>query len=150
MGTEATIKGDGNERISHGLSILSLTVNAAKTVLRSLNDNDNISIVTYSDRATIIVEYLACTAENKIVIECQLDVLRPTYTTNIWSGIDTSFNILKDKSPQSRMKGILLLTDGVPNLEPPRGHEGMIQKYARDTGFKCGISSYGFGYSLNS
>ena len=148
MGTEATIKGDGNERISHGLSILSLTVNAAKTVLRSLNDNDNISIVTYSDRATTIVEYLACTAENKIVIESQLDVLRPTYTTNIWSGIDTSFNILKDKSPQSRMKGILLLTDGVPNLEPPRGHEGMIQKYIRDTGFKCGISSYGFGYSL--
>ena len=150
METEATIKGDGNERISHGLSILSLTVNAAKTVLRSLNDNDNISIVTYSDRATIIVEYLACTVENKIVIESQLDVLRPTYTTNIWSGIDTSFNILKDKSPQSRMKGILLLTDGVPNIEPPRGHEGMIQKYIRDTGFKCGISSYGFGYSLNS
>lgn len=150
MATEATIKGDGNERISHGLSILSLTVNAAKTVLRSLNENDNISIVTYSDRATIIVDYLSCTSENKVVIETQLDALAPTYTTNIWSGIDTSFNILKDKSPQNRMKGVLLLTDGIPNVVPPRGHEGMIQKYIRDTGFKCGISSYGFGYQLDS
>ena len=150
MATEATIKGDGNERISHGLSILSLTVNAAKTVLRSLNENDNISIVTYSNEATIIVDYLSCTSENKVVIETQLDALAPTYTTNIWSGIDTSFNILKDKSPQNRMKGVLLLTDGIPNVVPPRGHEGMIQKYIRDTGFKCGISSYGFGYQLDS
>ena len=150
MGTEATIKGDQNERVSHGLSILSLTVNAAKTVLRSLNENDNISIVTYSDEATTIVDYLDCSSENKAVIEVQLDNLVPTSTTNLWSGIDQSLNILKNKSPQSRMKGILLLTDGIPNIEPPRGHEAMIEKYIRDTGFKCGISCYGFGYQLNS
>ena len=73
MGTEATLKGDSNETISHGFSILSLTVSASKTVLNSLNKDDNISIVTYSDRAHVLVEQIACTIENKKLIEMQLD-----------------------------------------------------------------------------
>ena len=54
MGVEAKLKGEANETVSHGFSILSLTISAAKTVLTSLNDNDNISIVTYTDRAKTI------------------------------------------------------------------------------------------------
>ena len=37
------------ETVSHGFNFI-LTISAAKTVLASLNDNDNISIVTYTDR----------------------------------------------------------------------------------------------------
>ena len=150
MATEATLKGDQNETIRHGFSILSLTVSAAKTVLHSLNDNDNISIVTYSERATVIIEQTACTVENKGLIGAQLDELKPTYSTNMWDGIHTSLDILRKKSPATRMKGILLLTDGVPNVEPPRGHEKTLEKYFKDNNFKCGISCYGFGYHLRS
>ena len=35
MFDEATLKGDKNEKISHGMSVLSLTVTAAKTILNS-------------------------------------------------------------------------------------------------------------------
>ena len=150
MGTEATLKGDSNETISHGFSILSLTVSASKTVLNSLNKDDNISIVTYSDRAHVLVEQIACTIENKKLIEMQLDTLKPTATTNMWDGIHVSLDILRTKSLPHRMKGILLLTDGIPNIEPPRGHEDTLNKYFRDYNFKCGISCYGFGYDLNS
>ena len=44
----ATLKGDQDETISHGFSVLSLTIVAAKTILHSLNENDNLSIVTYT------------------------------------------------------------------------------------------------------
>ena len=61
MSTEATLKGSSNETIRHGISVLSLTVTAAKTILSSLNENDNISIVTYSSSARTLVRNISCT-----------------------------------------------------------------------------------------
>ena len=98
MGTEATLKGDRGETLSYGYSVLSVTVCAAKTVLSCLNGNDNISIVTYTDKAAIIVDYWPVSVENKILIDKMLDELKPEATTNIWSGIKTSLDILKSKS----------------------------------------------------
>ena len=121
MGAEATLKGDKNETISHGFSVLSLTISAAKTILYSLNEKDNLSVVIYSEKAQILFSNLPCSNENKKIIETKLDVLRPTYNTNMWSGIMESLEILRLHSPPNRLKGILLLTDGIPNVEPPRG-----------------------------
>ena len=150
MFDEATLKGSKNETIRHGMSVLSLTVSAAKTILYSLDDGDNISIVTYSSGAKTIVKDLPCTGENKALISGELDTLRPLSNTNMWAGMIESLDILKDNSPQNKNKGIILLTDGVPNVEPPRGHETMLQRYFDENDFKCMISCYGFGYNLNS
>ena len=80
-----------------------------------------------------------------------LDELKPLCTTNIWDGVKTSLDILRTKSPKNRMKGMFLLTDGVPNVEPSRGHEYMLSKYFQDNpSFNCMINSYGFGYHLKS
>jgi len=122
MASKATLKGDNGETIDYGHSVLSVTVCAAKTILNSLEENDNISIVVYNDRAEILVDYWSVTTENKTLIEKMLDDLIPSYTTNIWDGLKTSLNILKAKSPKDKMKGIFLLTDGIPNVEPPQGH----------------------------
>ena len=151
MGSAATLKGDKGETINHGYSVLSVTVCAAKTVLSSLNENDNISIVVYTDKAHILVDYWYVSNENKQLIEAMLDKLVPLSTTNIWSGLKESLDILRTKSPKNRMKGIFLLTDGVPNVEPSRGHEYMLEKYYKDhSGFNCMINCYGFGYELKS
>lgn len=150
MGSEAVLKGDDGKNVSHGISVLSLTVSAAKTILHSLNEHDNLSIVTYTNTAKCIVNHMSCSNENKNVIETQLDELKPLSMTNLWDGIKTSLDILKDNSPQNRMKSIFVLTDGVPNVEPPRGHEYMIQKYFKQYDFHCMINCYGFGYSLKS
>ena len=150
MFDEATLKGDSNEKVSHGFSVLSLTITAAKTILHSLNENDNLSVVTYSSKAVTIVENIACTPENKILIEAELDNLKPISNTNMWAGIHQSLDILRTTSPPNKLKGILLLTDGIPNVEPPRGHVYMLEKYFRDNNFSCMLSCYGFGYNLRS
>ena len=59
MGAEATLKGDKNETISHGFSVLSLTISAAKTILHSLNEKDNLSVVIYSEKAQILFSNLS-------------------------------------------------------------------------------------------
>ncbi len=151
MGTEATLKGDKGETLSYGYSVLSVTICAAKTIMNCLNENDNISIVTYTDKASVIVDYWSVTKENKVLIDKMLDELKPLNTTNIWDGIKSSLDILKSKSPKNRMKGVFLLTDGVPNIEPSRGHEYVLEKYYKDNpDFNCMINSYGFGYQLKS
>ena len=150
MYDEATLKGEQNENISHGFSILSLTVTAAKTILQSLNEHDNISIVTYSSEALTVVNNQPCTPENKVLIEGELDSLKPISNTNMWAGMIQSLDILRTSSIPDKLKGIILLTDGIPNVDPPRGHEYMLRKYFSDHNFKCMISCYGFGYNLNS
>ena len=147
---EATLKGNKNETISHGISVLSLTISAAKTILYSLEDEDNISIVTFSSHAVTVVKNQACTAENKALISSELESLKPVTNTNMWAGMIASLDILKETSPHGKNKGILLLTDGIPNVEPPRGHEAMLEKYFTDHDFRCMISTYGFGYNLDS
>ena len=150
MGTEATLKGDSGETIRNGISVLSLTVAAAKTIIASLNEKDNISVVTYTDKAKTIIENMSCSEENKISMGLQLDQLRPLNTTNLWQGINQSLDLLHSTSPECRQKAIFLLTDGVPNIVPPRGHEYMIEKYQRQNDFHCPINCYGFGYDLDS
>ena len=150
MGSEATLKGDHNETVSHGISVLSLTVSAAKTILHSLNEHDNVSIVTYSEKAHTLCTNVSCSSVNRVAMEAQLDSLKPTFNTNMWDGIQSSLDILRTTSPESRVKGVLLLTDGIPNVEPPRGHEYMLEKYFKDHNFNCMVSCYGFGYSLMS
>jgi len=150
MSQEAKLKGNGNETLSHGISVLSLTISAAKTILYSLNENDNISVVTYSSEARTIVKNMPCSADNQQVIAIELDNLKVISNTNMWSGIVESLDILKESSPISKNKGIILLTDGVPNAIPPRGHESMLKRYFEQHDFKCPISCYGFGYDLDS
>ena len=45
MSTIATLKGDKGETLNYGHSVLSITVCAAKTIINSLNENDNIILL---------------------------------------------------------------------------------------------------------
>jgi len=50
-----------------------------------------------------------------------------------------------------RKKQILLLTDGMPTISPPRGHDLELRDYYDQyAGFSCSISTFGFGYELDS
>ena len=74
------------------------------------------------------------------MISGELEALKPVSNTNMWAGMIQSLDILRETSPKNKNKGILLLTDGVPNVEPPRGHEVMLQRYFDSHDFRCMIS----------
>ncbi len=49
------------------------------------------------------------------------------------------------------MSAILLLTDGLPNVEPPRGTLPMLKRYKETNALPCAsIGTFGFGYNLDS
>lgn len=150
MGAEATLKSSSGENVGDGFSVLSLTIAAAKTIMATMNEHDHLSIVTYTDKARTIVSHEACTPDNKKIIAAELDTLKPLYTTNIWDGLHQSMEILRTTAPKERLQAVFLLTDGIPNIEPPRGHEGMLEKYFQTHDYRCMINCYGFGYQLKS
>mgnify|MGYP001206226170 CR=1 FL=1 len=150
MGADAPIKGGDGVSVSHGISVLSLTIAAAKTILKTLNEKDNISIITYSTEANELFTDTECTEENKATIEVELDNLKQTGITNMWAGIKSSLDCLRLNSPSKKLKVIKLLTDGLPSDSPNRGYENEIDHYFKKHNFKCMINCYGFGYSLKS
>lgn len=150
MGTEAFLRSDTGEKKGDGFSILSLTIYASKAIINTLNDDDNLSIIVYSTESKVIVKNSPCTPENKQIIFTQLDQLKPEYTTNLWAGIHDSLESLRTTSPPEKMKSVFVLTDGIPNIEPPRGHEEMLRRYFQQHKTKIMINTFGFGYTLKS
>ena len=86
--------------------------------------------------------------------EHAVDALVGDGSTNLWDGLYSGLEVLRQGEPtaEGRMQAILLLTDGLPNIVPPRGHLQMLQRY-RDQHKNSEaviINTFGFGYALDS
>lgn len=77
--------------------------------------------------------------------------LRPAGGTNIYAGIIHGLETL-DAIVEGSFSSLLLLTDGVPNHIPPRGHLSSLQRYytSHPSAKNVAINTFGFGYSLDS
>jgi hypothetical protein len=79
-----------------------------------------------------------------------LETLAPDGTTNLWDGLHTGLEVLRRKKAKGN-SAVFLLTDGMPNIVPPRGHVQMLQRYKntnKDINFT--LNTFGFGYDLDS
>lgn len=87
--------------------------------------------------------------------------LRPNGSTNLWDGLKAGMNLLNDNiekpsgtnlGPTNRLSTVFILTDGMPNIHPPRGEISMLKLYmdAHPATQKFSISAFGFGYSLDT
>lgn len=153
MSTEATIKGENGETISHGLTILDITVGAAKTVSHALDDNDRVGVVSFDCNAKVESNLLNMTASNKTKLDSIMDDLSPGGTTNFWDGIYKGLETLRKGTEPGRLKYLLVLTDGLPtkSSEPPKGYIKMLKLYKEQhPDFDFIIDTAGFGYSLDS
>merc|ERR1711881_817871 len=80
--------------------------------------------------------------------------------TNIWDGLKVGLELLDSRSSaivggipgNSRNASVFLLTDGVPNVEPPRGYIPTMQRYKEQHDGKYAgiVNTFGFGYNLKS
>lgn len=155
MGTDASAQGVED----CGLSLLDIVKHAVKTVISTLNENDRLSIVSYSNNATMLFDLMPMNNVGKENAISLLSRLIPGGMTNLWDGLYTGLEILKNRSVSigggssvENNAALLLLTDGEPNIEPPRGHLPTLKRYkdACNGRFPGVISTFGFGYTLNS
>ena len=153
MGNDATTQGVEYS----GLCLLDIVKHAVKTVIATLNDKDRLALVSYSNSAAVVFDLMTMDAVGKENAISMLDRLKTGGMTNLWDGLKNGLDILKNRvlpggSVFGNNASVLLLTDGEPNIEPPRGHIPMLKRYAdANHGRYPGIiSTFGFGYQLDS
>ena len=166
MGMNATTTGVE----STNLTILDIVKHAVKTIIATLNEKDRLSVVSFSDSAHTIFQLTYMSINGKTQAIQALDSLDSDGMTNIWDGINTALNILKNRIENTenmneninenesnnsqiiRNSSVLLLTDGEPNINPPRGILPMLLRYkdTNDSQLPAIVSTFGFGYKLDS
>ena len=136
------------------LSILDVVVHSCRTVCATLTSGDRIGIVAYSDRAQTVLPLTDMDANGQAQAEAALSRLRADGQTNLWDGLQTGLEMLRNgrSTSTNTMSSALLLTDGVPNVDPAGGHLAALEDYRRSAGGKlpCALHTFGFGYELNS
>ncbi|UJR16403.1 hypothetical protein I4U23_003306 [Adineta vaga] len=150
MSSAVEIQGANNKETS-GLSQLDLVKHALKTIVYSLTENDRLSVVTFHSSAAVVFELREMNEDGRAKSIDQLEKLQTLGTTNLWDGLKTGLDVLANGQRASGSNtALFLLTDGVPSDHPPEGYLPALTAYKEKTNFTCSISTFGFGYSLES
>lgn len=152
MGSEAS---SGDEQT--GLTLLCIVKHAVRTVLAMLRPQDYVTIITFNS-VTSVVGSAAVSMSNNAAVEAiknGLATVTPTGMTNMWAGLQHALDIARETNARhpSLHTNIMLLTDGLPNPEPPRGTDNMFQRWCdqfSEEAKHITVSTFGFGYRLNS
>lgn len=150
METEVEIINDTGIKERNGLSRLDITKHALKTILHTLDNNDYISIVTFSTCAQTLASRQKISNVTKQLLEKLIDDMTPCGSTNIWDGLREAIKIIELTNLSAEINSIFLLTDGEPQIIPPRGHEKMLSNAMLKIGPKYTVNTFGFTYSLDS
>ena len=160
MGSDAAVHGDDTSDGVSGLSQLDVVKHATRTVLESLNERDHVAIVAFASDVHTVVPLQPCTAQNRVTAWKAVQALQPTTCTNLYGGLQRALELVEEHVGLKYMANdvpanahILLLTDGMPNVSPPRGELPTLQRYlaARPAlQRQVKIATFGFGYSLKS
>jgi len=155
MNSKATVEQNGSQ-VNVGFTILDITKHAIRTVIESMKNGDRISIITFSDTATIVCNMIPVTIFNKEYIKSLVSNLKAYGCTNVWAGINTGLKqFIKTSYNNSRTSSLLFLTDGIPSshLLPPRGILESLKNSLnkmKDEYIIPSIYTFGFGYSIDT
>ena len=148
MDDAATMHGDSEG--AAGLSLLDIVKHATKTVIETLTDTDKLAVVSYADSAKVVLPFMKMTKENRAKATAAVESLQTRGSTNIWDGLLKAMDLIRNER-YVKNANILLLTDGMPNVHPPRGELPTLLRYKEShPDLSCKISTFGFGYSLDS
>lgn len=139
---------DSEMKESFGYTRMDLVKHTIRTMAAVLGPNDMLGIVTYSTQARVVVRPVQMNAAGKARISAALETIEPDSQTNIYDGIRQAVAIVN--SPELAGKNIvgLLLTDGFPNINPPRGFDYALATLELKN--RWTLHTFGFGYKLDS
>ncbi|PVF96238.1 hypothetical protein CPB86DRAFT_787124 [Serendipita vermifera] len=136
-----------------GLSVMDVTKHAMKTIISSMGEEDRLALVSFSSSSKVVANLTETTEAGKKRLLKAVDGLQPDAATNLWDGLKTGMNLFNEstENTEHRVQAVFILTDGMPNVEPPRGHIPMFKHYLESNPqTRFNVSTFGFGYSLDS
>jgi len=147
MSDSASIKNDAGVAEGHGLSILDVVKHAVKTITHSLQPCDRIAVVAFESNARVAFPLTQATSSNKRKADAAVDALHPSGGTNLWAGLETGMELLREKNERSsRFGAVLILTDGQPDYNP----EANLRVYKDAKKELPTINTFGFGYNVDT
>lgn len=152
MQVEATIKDRSREAEAPPLSVLDIVKHAVKTMIHAMKPGDRLGIVAYSNDAKIVLPLTDMSEENVGVADAATESMNADGQTNLWDGLRTGLEMLSSNKRENASSALMLLTDGVPNVEPTGGHLPALAKYREERGGKLPgtVHTFGFGTDLDS
>lgn len=117
--------------------------NAAIKLMQKMRPQDIFSVVTFSDRADVIIP--ASHPSDKRKLESQIHMLQPSGATEIFQGIQAAFKEIRRNASKGRIDHIILLTDGHTYGDEQQCIE--LAEQAAKQG--VGISAMGIGKEWN-
>jgi len=151
MGTEAKTQNSSGSKEGHGLSILDIVKHAVKTIINVMDPADRLSVVSFTTTAKVEFGLIGMDDNGKKKAEMAVSALQPDDQTNLWDGLEKGLEVLRKGHSKGRLSSVLLLTDGQPNVVPPRGHLPMLKRYKDEhQPLNATINCFGFGYSMDS
>ena len=138
---EAEVKPHGGEASGH--TVLDVACHGINTAIAGLRECDTVELVAFSSTARVVLTRRKMDLGGKACAKIALLALTPSGSTNIWDGISTACQNL----PEGGF--VFLLTDGMPNIRPPRGELHSLQS-CLDEGKKFTLNTFGFGYNLDT
>ena len=91
--------------------------------MNSLQAHDRFGLVSFSPAGRVESALQPLNEANRSVALAAITGLKADGQTNLWEGLKLSLDQLSAPAAnQGRLKAVLLLTDGCPNVNPAEGH----------------------------
>jgi Mg-chelatase subunit ChlD len=131
MCSAAKYENAAGEEQQDGFSYLDIVKHAINSVMHMCSENDRVSLVVFSDSASVIFPLTKMTEQGRIKCHNLLSAQKPAGRTNLWDGILAAMETLREDTSEAgvRRKVIMLLTDGEPTIEPPHGYIPELKNY---------------------
>jgi len=115
-------------------------------LLKELNGNDTVSIVTYAGATSVALEPTSATAANKRKIQAVLEDLEASGSTNGAGGIQLAYAAAQKRMKRGGVNRVILATDGDFNVGVSNSDAlvDLVKKKAR-SGIELSVLGFGHG-----
>lgn len=145
MGESAGLS-DGTE--NHGFTRLDLVKHGVNTMANLLNEYDSLAIISFSTAARVVMPPTLMNQDGRTKVTAALQTIYPDAQTNIWDAIRVAAQLANRTEMAGRNLVGMLLTDGFPNVNPPRGIIPTLKSLTLKNPWT--FHTFGFGYQLDS
>jgi Mg-chelatase subunit ChlD len=150
MSTDASID-NGNESEKDGYTRLDHVKHCMNVIIKSLNEEDNLSIIKFDNIATLLFQLTKTDDAGKIKAHQCINTLYPEGGTNLYSGLQVGLYQLENIR-NTNNTNIIIFTDGESTTNPPRGLYSTFAMLLPTLNIKIPftITTCGFGNNIDS
>jgi uncharacterized protein YegL len=131
-------------------SRINLVKHACKSIIKSSDENIEISIFTFSTKGVRIQQFYQMSGQNKNTFIQDITNIGIDGSTNLLAGLEITMNYIQSTpNPENIDTHLLVFTDGEADNKDVSQYQRLLQPFYSDNKKPCVIDVFGFGNSLS-